>query len=196
VTLKNGRGIVVAIVGTLTVTGCATGTGSGSSSARSTTTVASAAHPSSSSSPTRLPTTSQSTATIGSSSTNTAPITTNLPVSDGLRSQLVQAGASLNGLPASAYTDLVPGTTYYAFDPDTSSYWAGAALVPSPSSIQAQVSVQDDGSYVLFSRSSGGTWTAEPVGLTGTAGTKCPVTVPAPVLAVWNWAPGTCRPPA
>jgi hypothetical protein len=100
----------------------------------------------------------------------------------------------MNGLPASAYTGLVAGKTYYAFDPVTGTYWAGAALVPSNSSIRAQVSVQDDGSYILFSRQGGAAWKAQPVGLAGIAGTKCPTSVPPSILAVWNWAPGSCRP--
>jgi hypothetical protein len=36
--------------------------------------------------------------------------------------------------------------TYYANDPDTMTYWAGAHLMPRPTSERAQVSVQDAGS--------------------------------------------------
>jgi hypothetical protein len=108
---------------------------------------------------------------------------------------LLQAGAALNSLQASDYTGLAPGETYYAYDATTSTYWAGAALVPSPSSVQAQVSVQDDGSYLLFSRPADGAWTAQDVGVTGIDGSVCPVAVPPAILALWNWAPGTCRAP-
>jgi len=67
-----------------------------------------------------------------------------------IKSQLLQAGAALNSLPASAFTGLMSGLTYYAYDSATATYWAGAKLVPSSSSLRAQVSVQDNGSYVLF----------------------------------------------
>ena len=119
----------------------------------------------------------------------------NLLVTQDVRGQLVQAGAALNGLTASDYDGLLPGMTYYAYDPMTATYWAGAALWPSPASTQAQVSGQDDGSYLLFERPANGTWTARPVGLTGTSdGPPCPVAVPSAILALWNWEPGTCRP--
>jgi hypothetical protein len=108
---------------------------------------------------------------------------------------LIQAGAALNSLQASDYTGLAPGETYYAYDATTATYWAGAALVPSPSSMQAQVSVQDDGSYLLFSRPANGAWSARDVGVAGSEGSVCPVAVPPAILALWNWAPGTCRAP-
>jgi len=117
-------------------------------------------------------------------------------VTDDIRSQLVAAGAALNSIPASDYTGLQPGETYYAYDPATQTYWAGAGLVPSPASMQAQVSVQDDGAYLLFQRSQSGSWKAYDVGLAGTPdGTACPVAVPAAILGLWSWGPATCRPP-
>ena len=48
----------------------------------------------------------------------------NLVLTDAIRAQLVAAGAALNGLPASDYTGLVKGESYYGFDPATSTYWA------------------------------------------------------------------------
>jgi len=145
-------------------------------------------------------TTPPTTLTPSTSATSLPPNTTttptsNLVVTDEIRSQLVAAGAALNSLPPSAYTGLVPDETYYAYDAATATYWAGAGLVPSSSSTRAQVSVQDDGAYLLFERPSGGTWKASDVGLAGTAdGTACTVTVPAAILTLWNWAPGSCRP--
>jgi hypothetical protein len=90
---------------------------------------------------------------------------------------------------------LTPGLTYYALDPATSTYWAGAQLKPSSSSLRAQVSVQDDGAYDVFHRSASGSWIATPVGASGPDAT-CATAVPASVLAVWGWAPGTCRAPS
>ena len=122
-----------------------------------------------------------------------SPAVVNEPVTDAIRSQLLDAGAALNQLPPSDYTGLQPGQTYYAYDSATSTYWAGAALVPSPSSQQAQVSDQDDGSYLVFMEPAGGTWTAYDAGYVGPDST-CAETPPAAVLALWGWLPGTCHP--
>jgi len=107
----------------------------------------------------------------------------------------VAAGAALNSLPASDYTGLRPGETYYAYDATTATYWAGAGLVPSASSTPAQVATQDDGAYLLFDRLPGGTWKAYDVGLAGTPeGSACPATVPVAILRLWGWPSGSCRP--
>ena len=144
---------------------------------------------------------STSAPSTASSSPTTAPptqnsATENLTVTAAVSAALLQAGAALNGLQASDYTGLAPGVTYYAYDATTSTYWAGAALVPSPSSMRAQVSVQDDGGYLLFTRPADGAWKARDVGITGTEGSVCPVAVPPAILSLWHWAPGTCRSPA
>lgn len=133
--------------------------------------------------------------TASSTTASTALETRNLAVTDDVRAALLQAGASLKGLPASDFTGLEPGRTYYAYDAVSATYWAGAGLVPSSSSIQAQVSSQDDGAYLLFSRPVNGAWTAYNDGLGGVAGATCPAPVPADVLALWNWPSGTCNPP-
>jgi hypothetical protein len=109
---------------------------------------------------------------------------------------LIKAGADTHQLPAKGYTGLVPGETYYAYLPKTSTYWAGAGLVPSSSSQDAQVSVQDDGSYLVFSRPAGGQWTAYNVGLSGVAGATCPVHVPGKIRHLWHWDAHSCRPPS
>ena len=134
--------------------------------------------------------------TSSSSTTAAGTGVRNLVVSATVRAQLLAAGAAMNELPAADYTGLVAGTTYYAYDPATATYWAGAGLVPSPTSTPAQVSVQDDGSYVLYEMVQGGAWQARPVGLGATPGQHaCPSALPAAVVALWHWAPGTCRPP-
>jgi hypothetical protein len=143
-------------------------------------------------------TTSRPASTSGTTTpatTTSLPTTSNLVVTNEIRSQLVAAGAALNSLPASDYTGLSPGETFYAYDASTGEYWAGAALVPSPSSTPAQVSAQDDGAYLLFNRPSDGPWKAFAVGLAGTPdGSTCPIAVPAGILSLWNWPPGSCRP--
>lgn len=177
----------LAVAGLAAIVGC----GSNSGTPATTTAGAPTTTGSSTTATATQPSTTPATGTTGSSST-----AQNLLVTTALRAELLAAGAASHNLPVSAYTGLVPGRTYYAYDPATATYWAGAALVPSRSSVPAQVSVQDDGSYLLFSRTAGSSWQVESVGMTGIAGAKCPVAVPATVLAVWGWAPGTCRPAA
>jgi hypothetical protein len=116
----------------------------------------------------------------------------NLPVTDAIRAQLLAAGASLKGLPASDFTGLAPGSTYYAYDPATQIHWAGAHLVPSPNSYEAQVSDQDSGTYTLFQQPKGGVWLAYRDG--GGGGSGCPAPLPAEILGLWQWSPDTCRP--
>ena len=142
---------------------------------------------------TAAPTTSTTTSTTAAPTTTTLP-TEDLPLTKSVIAQLLRAGAALNGLKASDYTGLAAGSTYYAYDSTTMTYWAGAALVPSPKSQRAQVSVQDDGSYLLFIRPAGKAWTADDVGLAGIGATKCPAVVPTAILALFHWAAGTCRP--
>ena len=141
------------------------------------------------------PTSTAPTTSSANSSTTSAPTgAQDLVVTDAIRSQLVAAGAQLNNLPASDYTGLRAGETYYAYDPVAKVYWAGAGLDPSTASTQAQVSTQDDGAYLLFERPASGQWKAYDVGLAGTEGATCPVQVPAAILQLWQWAAGSCRP--
>jgi hypothetical protein len=118
----------------------------------------------------------------------------NLALTDPVRAQLVATAARLNGLPASAYLGLVKGESYYGFDPATSTYWAGGALDPSPSSQRAQVSVQDDGGYYIFEEPAGGSWTASAEGMAGIEGAACSVHVPPALVTLWHWPTGACHP--
>lgn len=134
---------------------------------------------------------STSTATSGSDAG-----ASNLTVTPDVTAALVAAIAAMHGLQPSDYDGLVPGRTYYATDHATGDYWAGAAPRPSSSSYEAQVSSQDDGSYVVLTRTSGGSWHGHATGMTNDEGAgPCPVTVPAAVLAVWGWSVGSCAPP-
>ena len=117
-----------------------------------------------------------------------------LVVTDAVREQLVRAGAALHQLPASDYVGLEPGRTYYARDLATGQEWAAAGLQPAPGSYDAGVANQDQGAYMVFTRSPGGAWRGWETGLTGGPPGRCPVTVPASVLAVWGWPAGTCYP--
>lgn len=132
-------------------------------------------------------------ATLGLAATAHADAPVNLKVDDGLRAELVQAGANLKGIPASEFVGLVPGLTYYAYDPDTLTYWAGAKLKPSPNSERAQVSSQDAGAYTLFKKIKGGLWTAFNDGNTGEP-KACPQALPASIVTMWEWSPQWCGP--
>jgi hypothetical protein len=154
----------------------------------------SASQPSGANTTTSAATAAAATGSAGSSASPSATGVANLVLTDAIRAQLVAAAAKLNGLPATAYVDLVHGESYYGFDPATSTYWAGGALDPSPSSQRAQVSVQDDGGYYVFEKPAGGSWTASAVGLAGTEGASCPVHVPPALVALWQWPAGGCHP--
>jgi hypothetical protein len=150
-------------------------------------------------------TTTTSPSPAGSGSTHPASTTSgssapaiNVPVTDPVRAQLLAAAAGLNHIPVAEFAGLAPGLTYYGLDKATNVYWAGARLVPAPTAdpsnpSQAQVSSQDEGSYYVFQQPNGGQWTAYPAGNTG-PGTRCLVTVPPAVLAVWGWPADSCRP--
>jgi hypothetical protein len=120
----------------------------------------------------------------------------NLVVNTSVRAQLLAAGAALHQLPVADYTGLVPKETYYAYDPATNTYWAGAGLVASKKSTKAQIGDQDDGAYLVFDRPAAGTWRAHDAGIPGDNHFTCSIVVPAGVLTVWHWTPGNCHPPA
>ncbi|HEY5335563.1 MAG TPA: hypothetical protein VIJ71_06030 [Mycobacteriales bacterium] len=149
--------------------------------------------------PARSASTPSPSAPVGSSPASASgPVVgaSNLTVTAAVRAALVAAIAAMHGLRSSDYEGLVEGRTYYAIDHTTGDYWAGAEPIPSASSYQAQVSSQDDGSYVVLTRTSGGSWHGYATGMTGVEpGSTCPVTVAAAVLAVWSWAIGSCAPP-
>jgi hypothetical protein len=117
----------------------------------------------------------------------------NLVATPAVKAALLAAGAKMHHLPASDYTGLVKGKTYYAYDPSTKTHWAGASLIAKPGDMQAEVGNQDDGAYLVFKQPAGGAWTAYPAGVTG-ADAKCMVTPPAPVDAIWGWAAASCHP--
>jgi hypothetical protein len=115
----------------------------------------------------------------------------NLVVTSSIRAELLAAAAATHDLPVSDYVGLAKGLTYYAYDPTDQLYWAGAALVPSPSSFQAQVGVQDDGGYNLFTRTKNGAWVSYNDGLGTVPGAKCAAVVPAAVRDAWGWSQST-----
>ena len=130
------------------------------------------------------------------SSASTSASVRDLVVTSTMRASLLHDGAASHGLPVKDYLGLRVGLTYLAIDFTTRTYYAGAALDPSPTSLPAQVSNQDDGSYLLFTRHMGAHhWKVYNDGLGAVRGTKCPVLLPAAVVKVWHWTAGTCYPP-
>lgn len=120
----------------------------------------------------------------------------NLVVTPAVRRSLFVALAAFHQLPTKDYVRLAPGMTFYALDVTSKTYYAASGIVPSPKSLQAQVGAQDDGGYQLLTRAQGAkTWTIYDDGFGGANGSKCPIVIPAAVLAVWAW-PRKCSPPA
>lgn len=111
-----------------------------------------------------------------------------LPVTAALQAALLAAGAASHELPVSDYTGLTAGMTFYAYDASSGTYWAGAQLVPSPNSTEAQIGAQDDGSYDVFVKTGGGAWKAYNDGLGTLPGSTCSIVVPASVRTVWGWS--------
>jgi hypothetical protein len=131
---------------------------------------------------------SAATTTTQQSTTTTSAAVEDLQVTPGVRQALLAAGAASHALPVTDYTGLAHGTTYYAYDPTDQEYWAGAGLVPSGSSQAAQVSVQDDGGYDVFTKAGGGAWTAYSDGLGTQPNAVCAIVVPAAVRQAWGWS--------
>ena len=125
-----------------------------------------------------------------------APV--NLPLTDEVSAQLVAAGAVLTGRPPSEFTGLRPGKSYYAEYPDSGVQWAAAALQADPASFEAGVNLQDQNSYMVFSRSGvpGATWIPHAIGFGPIPAGKAPCPVPAAVRDVWQWPAGNCYPPS
>jgi hypothetical protein len=120
----------------------------------------------------------------------------NLPVTDDVRAELVQAGATLTGHPASEFGGLRPGKTYYAYQPQGDTYYAAAALTGAKTE-EAAINLQDQNSYMMFYKGGnpGATWTPIAAGFGPIAAGQAPCPIPQPVRDVWQWPAGKCYPP-
>jgi hypothetical protein len=113
-----------------------------------------------------------------------------LQVTPGLEAALLAAGAAAHHLPVRDFAGLTKGQTFYARD--GVEYWAGAQLIPSKSSMAAQVVVQDDGAYDLFTMYAPDLkWTVYEDGLGTIKGTHCAIVVPTIVRVTWHWSTNT-----
>jgi len=168
----------ISLSAVIAAAGCGSGGSSGSSAPAST-----------------PPTTSTPVSSAPVSSAPTTPQDQNLVIDNKIRAELVAAGAAVHKLTPKDYLGLVAGETYYASVPARGTYWAGAGLRPSPKSMQAQIDNQDDGAYMVFERHGDGPWRVWETGIPGDPEFTCSVKVPAAVLKLWAWKPGTCHPP-
>ncbi|HEX3705332.1 MAG TPA: hypothetical protein VHV76_01755 [Mycobacteriales bacterium] len=183
--MHRGTGIAIALSLAAAAAGCSSGSSGGSTAAPPTTPLTETYTPTESTATTR-------TFTPPPPTTGAA----DLVLASAIRAELIHAQAQVENLPDSAYTGFYKGTAYYALDRDTGTYWAAGSLLPSKHSLRAQVSVQDEGGYLLFDKKPGAQWRVYNVGLEGEPDvTACPVRPPADVLTVWRWKPKSCNPP-
>lgn len=106
---------------------------------------------------------------------------------------LVNADAAFKHLPVTDFVGLQ--AAYYGYDTATSTYWAGAQVVPSTASYAAEVASQDDGGYTVFHQPAGHAWVAIDDGLQGANCARSHASIPTVVLAAWHWPAGSCTPP-
>ncbi len=122
----------------------------------------------------------------------------NLPLTDAVRTDLVEAGAVLTGRPASEFSGLREGESYFAEDPANGVQWAAAALQANPGQEWAAIMLQDQNSYMSFTKADlpGATWVPTAIGFgpIPAGEERCPV--PENVRALWGWPSGKCYPPA
>ena len=130
----------------------------------------------------------------GPAHADTAPV--NLPLTDDVRAELVQAGAVLTGHPASEFTGLRPGKSYYAYVPDGDMYYAAAKLDGAKTE-EAAINLQDQNSYMMFSKSGtpGAAWIPTAAGFGPIPAGQAPCPIPQSVRDVWQWPAGECYPP-
>ena len=137
-------------------------------------------------------------ATIGLAAPAHAESPVNLTATDDVRAELIQAGATLTGRPATEFIGLAPGRTYYAFVPSETNpiYWAAAALY-GPKTKEAAINLQDQNSYMFFRKGADpdATWVPIAVGFSRITDGTLPCPIPQPVRDMWQWPAGKCYPP-
>ncbi len=112
------------------------------------------------------------------------PAAQNLVAPPGLRLLLKALYVANGSVPASMISGPLPGTLYYAYDEGTDAFYAYANFTTTPgASLEAQVSMQDGGSFGLFVRPSGSHWRF----LTHGAVPMCLINLGIPVAVVAAW---------
>ncbi len=124
-----------------------------------------------------------------------APV--NQPVTDAVAADLVEAGAVLTGRPASEFGGLREGERFLALMPESGKQYAAAALTSKPEFFEASIMLQDQNSYMSFSKSGapGSTWIPRAIGFGPIAAGDAPCPIPQSVRDVWGWPSGKCYPP-
>ena len=119
------------------------------------------------------------------------------PVTDAVAADLVEAGAVLTGRPASEFGGLREGERYLASMPDSGNQYAAAALTPKPEFFEASIMLQDQNSYMSFSKSGapGATWIPHAIGFGPIPAGEAPCPIPQSVRDLWQWPSGKCYPP-
>jgi hypothetical protein len=125
---------------------------------------------------------------------DTSPV--NLPLTDDVRAELVQAGAVLTGSPAPDFTGLRPGKSYYAYVADQDMYYAAAKLDGAKTELAA-INLQDQNSYMMFHKNGGpgATWVPTAAGFGPIPAGEAPCPIPQSVRDLWQWPTGKCYPP-
>src|SRR3954469_6706781 len=124
-----------------------------------------------------------------------APV--NQPVTDAVAADLVEAGAVLTGRPASEFGELREGERFLALMPESGKQYAAAALTSKPEFFEASIMLQDQNSYMSFSKSGapGSTWIPRAIGFGPIAAGDAPCPIPQSVRDVWGCLSGKCFPP-
>jgi hypothetical protein len=121
----------------------------------------------------------------------------NLPLTDDVRAQLVQAGAVLTGRPASEFSGLRPENQYYAYEPNAGNpdYWAAAALQGKTD--LAKINTQDQNSYMIFRKGGdpAAIWVPIAAGFGPIPAGEAPCPLPQSIRDFWQWPTGKCYPP-
>jgi len=109
-----------------------------------------------------------------------------LVISSTEKGDLTAAFVAFKGISLSdiAGADPTPGTTYYAYDAATDTYWALASFTPSSTASQnVQVGFQDGGAQGMFKKVGAGAWQVQQ----GAIPAWCAESkfFPLPVMAVW-----------
>jgi hypothetical protein len=124
-----------------------------------------------------------------------APV--NLPLTDDVRAQLVEAGAVLTGRPVSEFIGLRPTNAFLAEYPTSHSQYAAASLAAAPGAFEAGVNLQDQNSYMMFVKDGrpGARWIPKAIGFGPIPAGEAPCPLPQAVRDLWNWPAGECYPP-
>ncbi|HJQ06251.1 MAG TPA: hypothetical protein VJ872_12440 [Nocardioides sp.] len=147
--------------------------------------------------PTPAATTASTTAPTTAPTTGHVGTARNLPLTPAVRRQLLGAATRSHQAKPGSFSGFEHGSTYYAYDRATRTWWAAGALVAVDPTGSAAVSLNDEGAYDVLHRTAGGTWVDR---LSGEAGndrplSRCEQWPPRDVLLLWHWSQKVCAQP-